>query len=427
MFNFLFKGILRDKSRSLLPIAVIAIGVALTIFLSTYVKGMLGDVVDLAAKFNTGHVKIMTRAYADNVGQLPNDLALLGVEELEQSLKADYPDIDWVKRIRFGGLIDVPDANGETRSQGPAVGQAYDLLSPNTKEPKRLNMEQSLQRGRLPKTAGEALISENFAQKLAINLEEEVTLFGSTMDGGMAFKNFKIVGTVSFGTTALDNGAIIVDIADAQQALDMEDATAEMLGYFENGNYNHEKALAVSTNFNAKYADDADEFAPVMKTLKEQDDMGSIIDLSENMRIILMGLFIFAMSIVLWNTGLIGGLRRYAEFGVRLAMGEEKGHIYRSLIMEAVLIGVIGSVVGTVLGLIPSYLLQEYGFDISEFTKGAQQGQMMMPQVIRANISPDSFYIGFIPGVFSMVLGTALAGIGIYRRQTAQLFKELEV
>jgi len=41
-------------------------------------------------------------------------------------------------------------------------------------------------------------------------------------------------------------------------------------------------------------------------------------------------------------------------------------------------------------------------------------------------LTPPAFYIGFIPGLFSTVLGTMLSGIGIYRRQTAQLFKELE-
>ena len=27
------------------------------------------------------------------------------------------------------------------------------------------------------------------------------------------------------------------------------------------------------------------------------------------------------MSVVLWNTGLLGGLRRYKEYGIRLASG----------------------------------------------------------------------------------------------------------
>jgi len=50
----------------------------------------------------------------------------------------------------------------------------------------------------------------------------------------------------------------------------------------------------------------------------------------------------------------------------------------------------------------------------------------MMPNLVRARITPPDFYIGFIPGVISTVAGTMLSGIGIYKRKTAQLFKELE-
>ena len=50
----------------------------------------------------------------------------------------------------------------------------------------------------------------------------------------------------------------------------------------------------------------------------------------------------------------------------------------------------------------------------------------MMSNTIRAEITHVAYYIGFIPGMFSTVLGAALSGIGIYKRQTAQLFKELE-
>ena len=51
---------------------------------------------------------------------------------------------------------------------------------------------------------------------------------------------------------------------------------------------------------------------------------------------------------------------------------------------------------------------------------------IMMPTIIRANINPVDYYIGFIPGLISTVIGTALSGIGIFKRQTARLFKELE-
>lgn len=424
MIRFLLKGILRDRSRSLLPIIVVASGVILTVLLSTWMSGIFGDIIRLSANFTTGHVKIMTRAYAENQAQLPNDLSLLDVGEMKAELAKDYPDMEWVDRIRFGGLIDVPDENGETRAQGPAAGQAVDFFTPGTKEPERMNMKKSLRQGRLPQAPGEALLSEEFAQKLKVKLGEEVMLFGSTMEGGMAFKNFTIVGTVSFGSSVLDRGAIVVDIEDARLALDMEDAAPEILGYFNDGKYNDEKAAQLATAFNAKYADDPDEYAPVMKRLKEQSDMASRIDMADSIRGILISVFVFAMSIVLWNIGLLGGLRRYSEFGVRLALGEEKKHIYTTMIYEAILIGVIGSIVGTVIGLAGAYYLQEVGVDFSSMLKNIS---MMVPQVYRAKITPDAFFIGFIPGVLSMVLGAALSGIGIYKRQTAQLFKELEV
>jgi putative ABC transport system permease protein len=130
------------------------------------------------------------------------------------------------------------------------------------------------------------------------------------------------------------------------------------------------------------------------------------------------------MSIVLWNTGLLGGLRRYSEFGVRLALGEEKKHIYKTTIYEAILIGTIGSVVGTVLGLGATYYMQVHGLDISSMVKNIG---MMLPTVYRAKVTADLFYIGFFPGVIATVLGSALAGFAIYKRKTSQLFHELEV
>ncbi len=51
---------------------------------------------------------------------------------------------------------------------------------------------------------------------------------------------------------------------------------------------------------------------------------------------------------------------------------------------------------------------------------------MMMQGVMKAKITPEAYYIGFIPGIFATTLGTALAGIGIFKRKTAQLFKELQ-
>jgi putative ABC transport system permease protein len=129
------------------------------------------------------------------------------------------------------------------------------------------------------------------------------------------------------------------------------------------------------------------------------------------------------MSIVLWNAGLSGSLRRYGEFGLRLAVGEDKGHIYRAMIVESMAVGIAGSLIGTAIGAGCAYYLQVHGFDIGSMMKNST---MMLTDIIRAQVEPLTFIIGFLPGMLATALGSAISGIGIYKRQTSQLFKELE-
>jgi putative ABC transport system permease protein len=151
--------------------------------------------------------------------------------------------------------------------------------------------------------------------------------------------------------------------------------------------------------------------------------MAIMLDLISYAMALVIGLFLFAMSLVLWNAGLMGSLRRYGEIGVRLAVGEDKGHLYRSLIYESLIVGFLGTLAGTALGLALSYYLQEKGINIASLVKNAG---LMVPTVLHSQITPFSYFIGFIPGLLAILFGTAISGLGIYKRQTAQLFKELE-
>jgi len=423
MIRFLFKGLLRDRNRSLLPILVVTAGVTLTVFLHCYITGVLGDMIEFSANYTSGHVKVMTRAYAENKNQLPNDLALIEVNDLVSNLQEDYPTMDFVQRINFGGLLDAPDEFGETKKQGVVAGIAVDLISENSKEIDRLNIRNSIKRGRLPEKLNEVLISDEFAKKLEVDIGGSVTLITSTMYGGMSIQNFVVSGTIEFGVQMMDRSGMIADISGIQNALDMEDACGELLGFLDMKNYDDIPAQNVENTFNEKYTDPNDEFSPVMTRLKNDSIMAGYFDYVDSFVGIIVTIFIMAMSIVLWNTGLIGGLRRYGEIGVRLAIGEEKGHIYRSMIYEAILIGIVGSFLGTLVGLGFSFWLQEVGIDVGDIMKNSK---MMMPGVFRANITAPAYYIGFIPGLFSVTLGTMLSGIGIYKRKTASLFKELE-
>ena len=423
MIRFLIKGLLRDRSRSLLPLTTVVLGSLLTVVGFSWINGMVSDMTESSARFTAGHVKVMSRAYAAEADEAPNDLAYIGVRALVAELKRDHPDIVWTPRTRFGGLIDIPDEKGETRAQGPAVGLAVDLRSPGSPERQLLNLDTAVVRGRLPEAPGEILIGDAFATRLGIGPGATATLIGATMYGEMAVRNFIVAGTVRFGVTAMDRGAVLADIADIQDALDMGDAAGEVLGFFRDSVYRDKEAAALAAAFNAAHRDDAGDFAPEMVTLREQSGLSQLLDLATTVYSAMLVAFILVMAIVLWNSGLMGSLRRYGEFGIRLALGEDKGRLYRSLIAEGLAVGFIGSVVGTAIGLAVAYYLQTKGVNIGSFMKNAS---ILVTDVVRARVTPVSYVIGFGPGLIATFLGRAVSGIGIYKRQTARLAKEFE-
>ena len=424
MIGFLLKGLLRDRTRSLFPFLMVCAGTFLTVFLYNWMEGIIGDMVSVNARFDTGHVKIMSRAYRESSHELPNDLALLGIGGLLEKLRSSHPDMIWTPRIRFGGILDVPDEKGETRIQGPVVGLGVDLLSPGSPEEQILDLRKAIVDGSLPSRKNEILISDLFARKLGVKKGDRVTLISSTMFGSMALYNFEIAGTIRFGITAMDREAIIADMSAVQDALDMKDGAGEILGFSRTMVYSEEEMKRLSSGFNRDFSKEGDRFSPEMITLSQQNGLSEILGHSRRVGGIIVSLFTLVMSVVLWNSGLMNNIRRYGEIGLRLAMGEPKGLLYRRMIMESAATGLLGSAAGTLLGLGVSWYLQVHGLDISGML---QKSTVLIASEVRARVTPESCYIGFLPGLLAPLLGTMAAGIGIYQRKTAQLFKELEV
>ena len=107
-----------------------------------------------------------------------------------------------------------------------------DLLSAASPEPGILDMKPALVSGSLPGKRGEILLAHDFASRLGITPGAAATMIVGTMNGATSTANVTIAGTFRFGTPAMDRAMVVVDIADARAALDMDDAAGEIVGFF---------------------------------------------------------------------------------------------------------------------------------------------------------------------------------------------------
>ena len=427
MINFLFKGLIRDRSRSFFPLIIITAIVSIIIFFSGFLNGIYNSLFFNTALVNSGHIKVVTHAYNLEYQLLPNDLAILESDKLIDNLDKQYQEYIWTPRITFAGLLDVPDNNGETLTQSPVFALGIDFLSNNSTQFEVWNLHEKITKGKVFSNENEILLSEKLAERLNISPGNVVTFIGSTMDGAFSTYNFLVSGIFNLNLGPIDKDMMIVDIKGAEIALDMENAASEILGYKKDLFFNDKETVSMRNEFNIQFSDTTDLYRPFMLALRDSNQMSTIVDFSNVIMFIIMALFLIVVTLVLWNMGIMNGLRRYGEIGMRLAIGETKGHVFKSMIVESLMIGFLGSFFGTIIGISVTSYLEKVGLDYSKAIDSLNSSNFAMPNVFYPQVTSELFYIGFIPGILATVFGTMLAGRAIYSREMAQLFKELEV
>ena len=139
MIRWILQGILRDKNRSLFPFLVVTAGVSLVVFTVGFMEGIFMGMIDSTANLDTGHLRFVNKPFYDEEHLNPLDRSLTAQNETREWLRENSDaEINWAPRIRWGAIADVPDENGETKSQTPIIGMALDLLSPESQELERL-------------------------------------------------------------------------------------------------------------------------------------------------------------------------------------------------------------------------------------------------------------------------------------------------
>jgi len=431
MIAFLFRGILRDKSRFLFPFSIVAIGVTLVITLVGFMEGVFMGMIDMTANLDAGHLRLVNKPFYDEEHLRPLDRSLAAQSETLNWLKKNSPEkTRWSPRIRWGALLDVPDKNGNTVSQTPIVGMALDLKDKKSLELKRLRLEESLIYGKIPEQDKEMLMGDQLAKTLNIELNQAVTLLGQSFDGGLVMDNYRVVGLVKFGVSAMDKKMVLIDLADAQDSFYMEDMITDWLGFLP-AQYSLSDYEAIKKNMKQPLSkliemppkSWAEDDQAILLTIRDQQNIGAIADKFNIIKGFVVGIFTFLMMLVLWNAGILNGIHRYGEMGLRLAFGESHWRVIFNTGIEGLFVGVLGTLAGCIFGGVFAWFLQEVGINMGD--SFAQSG-LMINDVVRARLTTGAFIQGVIPGVFASVAGNLIASIAIFKRTESNLFRELE-
>jgi putative ABC transport system permease protein len=352
------RNLWRRKSRSLLAVLALVIGVLAIVLLVSLTGGLRASFTDLIGSVNG--IWVMQKGVAD---QTLSKIDLEYAEKIEEipGVQVVLPEV-WV----IVSQIDGERAVGSVMMGGSVAALGLDPV----KEQLRKGMPYgvSILRGRMfkPGDSDVAIVGKQIS-------DDYRKTVGSTIK--INDEKFKVIGV--FAKSDFTDSVIAVTLKDAQGLAGLDSNTVQdfvvQLTHPENED-------RVARNIEFKWPDDLEAW-----TMSETSDMlGEMLGVIDQFFWIIaaIGLLIAAVGII--NTMLISIKERMKEFGVLRSMGWTQEDVLKLIVIESVLLGLGGGLIGVALG----YLIT-----------GALSGYLPFPLVVAPELSATAFVFSALSGL----------------------------
>jgi ABC-type lipoprotein release transport system permease subunit len=234
---------------------------------------------------------------------------------------------------------------------------------------------------------------------LNVAVGSPVTVITRDSNGTYDARDFTVVGILSTGHPLFDQNAVLMSIKVAQELLAVPGSVTELSIKSKDDNNLKPLKEKISQKIGKEYE---------VFTWKEL--YASIFEVSGFKRtfqflLALVVVIIAAVGIV--KTMLMAVMERIPEIGTLKAMGFSNFNISKMFIYEGGIIGVFGSLIGSLFGILVSLYLTYYGIDLSRHFQNINI-PYPIKFIIKGEIDYSTIFMVFIFGVIVAVLVTLL-------------------
>lgn len=394
-FKIAFRNVFRNGKRSLFTIIAFVIAIGGVIFGYSYITGMqnlmMNEGIDIS-----GHVRITTFDYELKERQLDVS-SNIPYQEIRDRFQKNKDIKNISARIKFGSLVFKDDEDEQ------AIGFGIEQSDYEVLEFDRYIIAGSFLDYN---SEFEILLGAKVAEKLSIKIGDEVTLLTSTQHSSVSAFNYTVVGIYQMDNSRL-NQSFYITISDAEYLLDMEDYSTELLVFLNNTNDTDK----VSEEIKDKLQDFELETEDTELLIKNWDQIGLNEYLMEMLPIVkFYFLLIFAIlsGVGISNTMMMVVYERRKEIGILRSMGMTGFEIKQLLLLEGLLLGIIGTLIGAALGGGVAFYYSKRGIFLGEILE-VLSGQYNLGTTVYPVIELQTIVVGIILGVITALISTYMA------------------
>jgi putative ABC transport system permease protein len=378
-----WRNLWRHRRRTLITAGGMGLAMGLVLGMACLQDGMFSMMADVMIRQKAGHVQI---AHPD----WPSRQLLY--DTVPQSVLSQVSAVPGVEGTS-GRLFSYGLAASDTSS----LGARYVGLDPTADRAIR-EFESNLTEGDwlAAQSSGEVVIGEGMARELELSLGQDLVFLGQAADGSTANELLKVVGIFSTGLNQMDRSGAYMHLADMQRLLALDEQLHQVLIVGEGLSSAGPLASALREIFSG-------EESVGVWTWQEADPTTAQMMAMRDVGLFIMLFIVFSVAgLSVLNTMLMTVFERTRELGVLRALGMSRLAMMSLVVLEALLLALVATGLGLLIGGIFDYLLIEYGFpyETSEGKGLSWQGITFPPAIYGAfSLRPLLITVAFLNGV----------------------------
>jgi ABC-type lipoprotein release transport system permease subunit len=332
----------------------VALGLTVLLMMSGMFAGVAESGLRDNIRLNTGHLQLRDDSYQiEKMSLLSRDLlqdseALVAQAESLSEVQSAAPVL-WAS----GVLSTIRESTG---LQVQGIDPADDFHDP---------IRQGMVAGRYltADDRGQILIGKRLADDMDIKVGQRVSLAAGNADGALDEGIFTIAGLFNTGIPNYDRSTVVMSLAQAQSFTRTRDRASSIIVMLNDREDTGKVAAALGT--------------PGVAILTWQDLNQVLLQALETgiyFYYLIYAIVILVVAVLIANTLLMSVFERTREMGILAALGMKRRQIMLMVLFEAVMLALIGIVVGLVLGMGVVTYMAKVGLEMGDDVAGAIEG-----------------------------------------------------
>jgi putative ABC transport system permease protein len=371
------RNLARYWRRTLLTAGLIILGIVAVLLFVSVSGSFKGLIVGQITDSMIGHLQVHRRGYVASIDNLPLNLNMkpAQAEKADQVLKGMGDVVAWSPRLKLGAMFSNFTETTNIRLNG-VIPERETATVPLLAE--RL-VEGSVANGLVER--GKILVPEILAKGMKLKVGDTIVLVATNLDGSVNGKTFAVQGVLG-DVTGPGGRDGYIHIDDARELLRLTEPEVSEIAVrlkdprrLEQAKAGLEQALSDLRNPQGMSALEVHTW----EGLSPFANIARMIDLLDLfIRIMLVGIVLIAVM----NVMMMAVYERIREIGTISAIGTPPRRILGLFLSEGLLLGLIGTLIGTALSLGIVYALNLWPVHI----KFARQAFELAPAIAASDV-----------------------------------------